>query len=94
MTEPNIDADPADCSDQTPARLVAGALAHLATHMSSGCQRSAYLASMLLSRIAADPDTDDHLRRHARQLVDILDCEDTHSNGVQTRRDERQACAL
>lgn len=60
-------------AEQTPARMVAGALAHLARHMETGCQRSAYLAAMLLERIAADPEADDHLRRHARDLVEILD---------------------
>jgi hypothetical protein len=39
---------------QSPARMVAGALAHLATHMETGCPRAAYLASMLLARIAAE----------------------------------------
>jgi hypothetical protein len=53
--------------------MVAGALAHLARHMETGCQRSAYLAAMLLERVALDPDADDHLRRHARELVEILD---------------------
>ena len=32
-----------------------------------------YLAAMLLDKLANDPDADDHLRRHARELVDILD---------------------
>lgn len=59
-------------ADQPPARMVAGALAHLAKHMETGCQRSAYLAAMLLERVAADEDADEHLRAHARELVDIL----------------------
>lgn len=62
-------------TQQPPARMVAGALAHLATHMETGCPRSAYLAAMLLEKVAADPEADDHLRRHARELVDILDRE-------------------
>jgi hypothetical protein len=60
-------------ADQPPARMVAGALAHLARHMETGCQRSAYLAAMLLERVAADPEADAHLRAHARELVDILE---------------------
>lgn len=60
-------------AEQTPARMVAGALAHLARHMESGCRRSAYLAALLLGRVAADPEADDHLRRHARELVEILE---------------------
>lgn len=63
-------------STQTPARMVAGALAHLAQHMATGCPRSAYLAAMLLEQIGEDAEADDHLRRHARQLVEILNRED------------------
>ena len=59
-------------NEQPPARMVAGALAHLATHMATGCQRAAFLAALLLERVANDPEADDHLRRHAQQLVDIL----------------------
>jgi hypothetical protein len=56
-----------------PARLVAGALAHLARHMTTGCPRAAELASLLLERVAADADADPHLRAHACELVDILE---------------------
>jgi hypothetical protein len=59
--------------EQPPARMVAGALAHLAQHMETGCPRAAYLAAMLLERVAADPEADAHLREHARELVDILE---------------------
>lgn len=58
---------------QTAVRILAGALAHLAQHMESGCPRSAYLAAMLLEQIALDPSTDSHLRQHARQLIEILE---------------------
>jgi hypothetical protein len=70
----------APLTEQTPARMVAGALAHLARHMETGCQRSAYLAAMLLERVALDPDADDHLRRHARELVEILDRDGSHGS--------------
>ncbi len=60
-------------NEQTPARTVAGALAHLAVHMETGCPRAAWLAAMLLERVAADPDADSHLRNHACELVDILE---------------------
>lgn len=62
-------------TEQPPARMVAGALAHLATHMSTGCPRAAMLAAMLLERVATDPDADSHLRSHARELVEILERE-------------------
>lgn len=63
---------------QPPARMVAGALAHLAQHMETGCPRSAYLAAMLLGRVAADAEADPHLRAHAGQLVDILERDGEH----------------
>lgn len=63
-------------AEQPPARMVAGALAHLARHMETGCRRSAYLAAMLLEKVANDPEADAHLRRHARELVEILDRDD------------------
>lgn len=59
-------------AQQSPVRMVAGALAHLATHMETGCTRSAYLASMLLEQIANDGEADEHLRQHARELSEIL----------------------
>lgn len=60
-------------NEHPPARMVAGALAHLARHMETGCPRSAYLAAMLLERIATDQGADAHLRTHARELVGILE---------------------
>ncbi|MEZ5616050.1 MAG: hypothetical protein R3E35_12640 [Rhodocyclaceae bacterium] len=59
--------------EQPPARLVAGALAHLARHMTTGCPRAAERAALLLERVAEDADADPHLREHARELVDILE---------------------
>lgn len=56
-----------------PARLVAGALAHLAKHMETGCPRAGHLAAMLLERVAVDHSANAHLRTHARELVDILE---------------------
>lgn len=68
--------------EQPPARMVAGALAHLARHMETGCQRSAYLAAMLLEKVANDAEADDHLRRHARELVEILDRDGEHGSSA------------
>lgn len=70
--------DPTTHLEQPPARMVAGALAHLAQHMETGCPRSAYLAALLLGRVAADPEADPHLRAHACQLVDILERDGEH----------------
>lgn len=61
--------------DNPPARMVAGALAHLARHMTTGCPRAAELAALLLDRVAGDAGADPHLREHARELVDILERE-------------------
>jgi hypothetical protein len=63
-----------------PARLVAGALAHLARHMTTGCPRAAELAALLLARVAADSEADPHLRAHARELVDILERDQAAGN--------------
>lgn len=61
------------CTEQPPARMVAGALAHLARHMETGCPRAGRLAAMLLDQVANDRETDTHLRTHARELVEILE---------------------
>ena len=67
--------------------MVAGALAHLATHMESGCPRAAYLAAMLLEQVANDASADDHLRCHARELVDILERDEAASDLMQYGQD-------
>jgi hypothetical protein len=59
--------------------MVAGALGPLARHMTTGCPRAAALAALLLERVAGDPAADDHLRRHARELVDILERDGGHA---------------
>lgn len=79
--------------EQPPARIVAGALAHLARHMETGCQRSAYLAAMLLEKVANDVEADDHLRRHARELVEILDRDGENGLPRHEAADERPALA-
>lgn len=61
------------CNEQPPARMVAGALAHLARHMETGCPRAGHLAAMLLDQVANDADADAHLRAHARELFEILE---------------------
>lgn len=74
--------------DPPPAQMVAGALAHLARHMTTGCPRAAELAALLLGRVAEDRDADPHLRVHARELVDILDRDQAaeHHGGFAARQ--------
>ena len=67
--------------EQPPARMVAGALAHLARHMETGCARAGHLAALLLDQVANDPEADGHLRAHARELVEILE-RDLATGGV------------
>lgn len=45
--------------EQPPARMVTGALAHLARHMESGCPRAGRLAAMLLDQVANDVEADE-----------------------------------
>lgn len=59
--------------EQSLARLVTGALGHMAKHMETGCPRAAHLSAMLLERVASDPQADAHLRAHAREMIDILE---------------------
>jgi hypothetical protein len=68
--------------EQPPARMVAGALAHLARHMASGCPRAGHLAAMLLDKVASDSEADGHLRAHARELVEILERDAIRNGGV------------
>lgn len=53
-------------------RILTGALAYLALHMEGGCPRSAYLASLLLNRIADDPENDTQLRCEAQRLAETI----------------------
>ena len=78
---------------ESPARMVAGALAHLATHMSTGCPRAAMLAAMLLEHVAADPDADSHLRNHARELADILERDPQTTTTFRPTALERQSAS-
>lgn len=80
--------------EQPPARLVAGALAHLARHMTTGCPRAAERAALLLERVAADADADPHLRAHACELVDILERDRTAAQRSILAKDETMRAAL
>ena len=67
-----------DCASHPPgsSRIMSGALAYLAQHMESACPRSAYLAALLLNRIADDTGNDAHLRHHAKLLADLIESGD------------------
>lgn len=85
-------------AEQPPARMVAGALAHLAQHMETGCPRAGHLAAMLLDKVANDPEADAHLRAHARDLAEILEHDALLSQpgkgtaaGARSPRNERAA---
>lgn len=67
---------------QQPTRMVSGALAYLARHMETGCPRAAYLAAMLLEQVSSDPAADEHLRKHARELVEILERDPVNERAV------------
>lgn len=73
---------PADDDGGIVSRELAGALAHLARHMVTGCPRAGSLAALLLARIAAKPEADGHLRRHAADLAELLEREDGHAAGT------------
>lgn len=85
---PRMDTFRVERNSQPPTHLLAGALAHLAQHMETACPRAAYLAAMLLEKIAVDPNAEPHLRAHARELVDILE-----RDPVQAGSREAQASA-
>ncbi|MFT3960533.1 hypothetical protein [Propionivibrio sp.] len=55
-------------------RILSGALAYLALHMEGdgACPRAAYLASLLLNRIADDPQNDAQLRCEAQRLAETI----------------------
>ena len=63
---------------QPVSRMLAGALAHLAQHMNTGCPRAAHFAANLLDQVAVDPKVDPHLRRHAYEMVEILERDLVH----------------
>ena len=69
-----------DCPTHTTASswIISGALAYLSIHLDSACPRSAYLAALLLGRIADDPENDAELRAQARHLADIIEAGNGH----------------
>ena len=62
-----------------PVVALAGALAHLAQLLESGCPRSAYLAALLFSRLDVEVSDDSPLGPPLRQLIDVLERDPRHS---------------
>ncbi len=57
--------------------LMAAVLEHLACYLQTGRPRSAHLASLLLARIAVEPDVDAELRERCRLLLEVLESFET-----------------
>lgn len=66
--------------DSRALTLLAGALAHLARHLGTGCPRAAERAALLLERIAENDDAEASLREHAHELIDILERQQSSGN--------------
>jgi hypothetical protein len=62
-----------------PAVALAGALEHLTQHLESACPRSAYLATLLFSRLYAEIAADSPVGPPLRQLIEVLECDPRHS---------------
>lgn len=62
--------------------LMAAVLEHLACYMQTGRPRSAHLASLLLARIADEPDVDADLRERCRLLDEVLESLETRDARV------------
>ncbi len=74
--QPILARGPLRCEPDPDSRaltLLAGALAHLARHLGTGCPRAAERAALLLERIAENDGAEAHLREHAYELIDILE---------------------
>lgn len=61
-----------DSSPRVLQLLFSGALAHLAQYLATGCDRSAYLARLVLEQLAETSD-DENLNREAGVLIDVLE---------------------
>jgi len=62
--------------------LMAAVLEHLACYMQTGRPRSAHLATLLLARMAHDPEVDVELGERCRLLVEVLDNLETRDTRV------------
>jgi len=62
--------------------LMAAVLEHLACYIQTGRPRSAHLASLLLGRMAHDPEVDADLGERCRLLVEVLENLETRDTRV------------
>lgn len=62
-------------TESTVCPELAGAMAHLARAIKTGCRRSAHLCALLLDRVANAPGVDDHIRAHAQELFEAIEGE-------------------
>lgn len=60
-------------ANAAPTQLIAGALAHLATHLETACPRAAHRARLLLEQIAAQHGSCEALHEPAAVLSELLD---------------------
>lgn len=56
-----------------PAQLIAGALKHFACYVQTGSVQAAHRAVLLLERLALDPDVDEGVREHGRELAETIE---------------------
>ncbi len=73
----------------TSSRIISGVMAYLSMHMENSCPRSAYLAALLLNRIADDPENDEQLRLQAQRLAEAIENTEkryAHSPSAPTHR--------
>ena len=62
--------------------LMAAVLEHLACYMQTGRPRSAHLATLLLGRMAHDPEVEADLGERCRLLVEVLENLETRDTRV------------
>ncbi|MFT3847421.1 MAG: hypothetical protein QM739_01720 [Propionivibrio sp.] len=81
-----------DCTPNPNLQLLfSGALAHLAHYLDSGCERSAYLARMVLEQLAQSSD-DRHLGREIGLLIEVLETRADLASVAPATTSARPAC--
>jgi len=57
----------------TPAQLVAGVLEHFACYLKTGSRQAVHRAVLLLERLVLDPEADEGIREHGRELAETIE---------------------